>query len=122
MSRITFTCCGWCGKLLAIGDKKLERKHGMCITLGYSLSHNGWGQRRDHLDFSEEVCGECYAEYEVVVGSIKEWIQERAGINAPHFEDKNNVPKVPADKPPSGGRGPKVLRKVRNILLREENS
>ena len=53
-----FIFCDKCEKQIT----KYSKKHGICIIAGYSK--NGWGQRSNALNWSGEVCEECFEHYE----------------------------------------------------------
>lgn len=83
MGEIRIEVCDLCGRALdlqGILDSR-KRKHGMVINLG--LSKGGWGNRENPVNVSQEVCVECFGEYEKIVVGMKHWLDSRKGINTP---------------------------------------
>lgn len=74
MGHASLTLCDLCGQQLDgyIGRRHqtLNPKNGLCITVGYSLG--GWGQRKNHIEFSGEVCIPCYERIMPAVRALKE--------------------------------------------------
>lgn len=64
--RVTMQCCDLCEAPLEGKDERKDRpkttafarKEGFLLTAGYS--RGGWGQRRNTIDFSGEICGACF--------------------------------------------------------------
>lgn len=102
MADVRIQCCDICGAPLQhvdgrTGDKRSHtRKEALKVEIGYS--RGGWGFRRDALDFSGEVCGECFGAAEPVLRAVRDLIRNRGGRKvdqAPLWEDQ----------PSSEGRG-----------------
>jgi len=51
MGKISVETCDLCGSVMT-------EKNGLVIQVGYSKG--GWGQRRNWLNWSGEVCPECF--------------------------------------------------------------
>lgn len=51
MGKISVETCDLCGSVMT-------EKNGLTIEIGYSKG--GWGQRRNWLNWSGEVCPECF--------------------------------------------------------------
>lgn len=100
--------CDLCQKPLK-GLRISRQMHGACLTIGYSIG--GWGSRKNHVEWSGEICETCYAEYETIAKAVQLWLQKRAGIRAPEIIIReHNVSVVSADEPPSNGRETRLLR------------
>lgn len=77
--------CARCDRPISCSDNLKDRmplqpRMGLCITIGYS--DGGWGQRRNHVDYSREVCQDCYNEALAVCQPVIEYLQrppERRG-------------------------------------------
>jgi hypothetical protein len=104
------TCCGICGEPLKISDggaaRHLKRVEALRVEIGFS--RGGWG-RRDFgddakIDFSEEVCGDCYDGAQALLRPVVEYLRG-GGRSA-----VDNVQPVQNDEPSPGGRSQSVLR------------
>ena len=54
--------CPICERIMKADGVRITKINGLKLEAGYSI--DGWGQRRDYVDFSKEVCGECFNELE----------------------------------------------------------
>lgn len=75
MSRASLKLCDLCERPLEgyhprLGIRSLEPKQGLVVTIGYS--DGGWGSRRNHINFSGEVCLDCY---NAVMGDVEQMSQ-----------------------------------------------
>lgn len=81
MADVRIQCCDVCGRPLSHYDARSReqrdhtRKEGLKIELGYS--RGGWGRRQDWLDFSGEVCGECFDAAGALLQPIIDFIRNR---------------------------------------------
>ncbi len=61
-------------------SRKFQYKNGIVLNFGYSKG--GWGFRQNSIDFSSEVCVECFEAFVPLVEKIIETKDSRDGINA----------------------------------------
>lgn len=67
MAIVSMQCCALAAvppleRLVAKGAARekvtVRRKDGLVVTVGWS--RGGWGRRENAIDFSDEVCGDCF--------------------------------------------------------------
>lgn len=96
----TIECCDLCHKPIK------SQKHGVTITCGHSVG--GWGHRETPIEWSGEVCPQCYEEYTKITGAVSGWLKKREGVRAPTIiieeHDVSIVP--PRESSPQGRRTP----------------
>ena len=84
--KVEYRLCPVCDKVISIGDKIIFDKkdvhslYGIQLVVGYSKG--GWGSREESLNFSEEVCAECFAVLIKKASELVEILRDRAGINS----------------------------------------
>lgn len=76
------TVCALCmlpldGRLPNGRHQVMNPKQGLSIEIGYS--DGGWGHRRTHIKFSDEVCTGCYARVMPLVEQMKAVMMECRG-------------------------------------------
>ena len=74
MTQVTVELCSIC-------EKVLEDKQGLAINVCYS--DGGWGQSKDFMDFSGEVCNPCFDALMSHLNLIKIAYLSRKGVNRP---------------------------------------
>jgi hypothetical protein len=87
--------------------------NGAVLTLGSSEGCDGWGLRKNDVEFSGEICPKCYAEFRMFVMAAKFWTQQREGRRMPNIiitDREVQVSEVRTDEPPPGGRETPLLR------------
>lgn len=80
MGSQTLHTCPICGEPMFIaGDhaKKFKDRFGFVLTVGYSVG--GWGHRQNHINFSDEICLDCYTALGEMLTPAIEFIQ-RSGL------------------------------------------
>lgn len=71
--------CPLCAKITQFGDKKIADMNGLYFQVGYS--DGGWGRRQDYIDFSDEICLECYGLLVIHVNRFVAVFNSRKGCN-----------------------------------------
>jgi hypothetical protein len=100
---IKIECCDLCHTPIK------GRKNGIALECGYS--EGGWGNRRNQIDWSGEVCPKCYEEYKTITRAIELWLRKRHGSKRPNIIiQEHDVSAVWTDEPPSRGREARLLR------------
>jgi hypothetical protein len=69
---IKIQLCEICHTPLVLPDCTKRHKNGVVIKMGHSVG--GWGSRQRPLEFSGEVCDECFNKYIAIMNAIKLWI------------------------------------------------
>lgn len=116
MANVTIQCCDLCGTPLEHVDGRENggwgartqhaRKEGLCVEIGFS--RGGWGRRETPLNFSGEVCGECFVAAEPVLRAVRDFIRNRGGRKsdqAPLWENQLSP----------GGRAPSLRGVLRAL-------
>lgn len=84
MGRTELQTCELCELPISMSGvfrRQINAVHGIVITLGYSKG--GWGSRNNDIDFSGEVCQECYDLLWEAHKDIRRLLKDRRGINSP---------------------------------------
>lgn len=117
--RVRVECCGCCGKPLIQYDneasyqcKFLDRVEFIKIEVETVRGGQGWPKygRSDHQSgpgirlWREDVCGDCYDEFQALLEPIRALLSGRAG------RQEHHIPTVRDHQPPSHGRRPALLR------------
>lgn len=115
MAEVKIQCCDLCGKPLQHFDGRTgatanhNRKEALLLVVGFS--RGGWGRRRTPLDFSGEVCGECFDAAEPLLRAVRDFVRDRKGW------DRDPSP-VWEDQPSPKGRGASLRGMLRALPAR----
>lgn len=89
MAIVSMQCCAICDQALEGRDGRkgatrekvtVRRKDGLVVTVGWS--RGGWGRRENAIDFSDEVCGDCFDKALELLQPALEFIQPRGARGA----------------------------------------
>lgn len=101
--------CPICQTPLIMDGKKVRDMCGLAIHINTSLG--GWGRAYCTINFSEEVCDECFEAVKEKYLPLLQVFKERKGINKPNITvDKAH--KMRDDKPSPDG----YIRKILQLL------
>lgn len=79
MGIITLKRCDCCNLPLEEGSQKLNKYNGLCIEIGYSIG--GWGDRRNFIKKSMELCIPCYDKLTPHIASLDDAISKIKKVN-----------------------------------------